>query len=177
MPEREIDIDLTNSTATHLGHVPTPSEVAEYKARMAGVFDRGLVIDRLHVELPDHIHGEWVARDPQFVKRMEIYGYSIDTEFAPKKSANDHGDGTANLGDVVFMTIPKWKKEIIDQVARDKYRDTHLRNRRKQKEESDFEANNRGLGMPLTSGKGDLVASSLQEVDGVEIERTLTPKG
>jgi hypothetical protein len=177
MSDREIDINLTPSTTTSLTNAPpSDAEKAQYKAKLAQVLERGIVVDMLQVPLPSDVHGEWCSRDPNAITRLEILGYKVDTEYATKKSLNDHGDGSAVVGDVIFMTIPKWKKQMIDDVARQRYYETHIKDKRKQKEERDFEAANRGIGMPLESGKGSLVGSSTAEVDGSSIVEALSPQ-
>src|SRR5690242_7548495 len=47
----------------------TPAQRAERKARLATILDRGFVQDRLTVELPPDVHGEWVRNDPLEIQR------------------------------------------------------------------------------------------------------------
>lgn len=168
MPDRPLDFDNTGSTAKTLSQLPpTEAEKSEYKAKLAQILERGLVIDMLQVDLPDHLRGQWVSKTGGFVERMQLLGYQVDTEHAPKKSVHDQGDGSAGVSDVIFMVIPTWKKEMQDTVIKQRYYETHIKDRRKGKEERDYESINRGLNMPTT------IASDVEEVDGVRIEETL----
>ena len=130
-----------------------PTETREQrKARLVKVLDRGLTADRLHVPLPSHLHGEWVPNDQTAIYEKEALGFKIDTEFAPKRALHSKGDGKSIVGDCVFMVCAKEDKEIIDEIRHEQY----LRLNRKQseqKEEKDFNAQTRKLGLEtITEG-------------------------
>lgn len=171
MSDRDLDVDLTNGTEKNLSQIPTSEEVLQYKTRLAQVYERGLIVDRLHVDLPDHLHGEWVSRDVGEIARMELLGFQVDTEYATKRKLNDKADGSAIIGDVVFMIQPKWMKEVHDEKRRQMYFDTHLK--KKQKEESDFITSQASIG----EDQNTRVASQYENLPGHELsQRMLTKK-
>jgi len=110
---------------------------AQKKIRLASVLDRGIVGDRLKVDLPDNLHGEWIFNDQTEIMRMEALGFTVDTEYAPKRALHSKGTGASYVGDVVFMTCEKETKDLIDEIKREQY--TRLNRKGKtQKEEKDF---------------------------------------
>lgn len=118
----------------------------ERKAKLARILERGIVHDRLHVELPPDLHGEWIRKDPLEIKRMQTLGFWMDTEYAPKRALHSDGTGAAGVGDVVYMLCERERKEIIDELRHDqlikmngKPGDVNA----KSKEELEFEANNK----------------------------------
>lgn len=134
MSERKIDVDLTKGSENI-----TPVETrASKKARMAQVYERGVVGDRLHVELPLDLHGEWVPNNSVDVHRKEALGFRIDTEFAKQRALHDKGDAASYVGDCVFMICAREDKEIIDEIRKENYIKTHAPRGGKQKEERDF---------------------------------------
>lgn len=170
MAEREIDINLKKgSTETDISKAPTPEVVAEYKARMAKVLERGLIVDRFHVDLPPELHGEWHPYDAVEQARLETLGFTLDTQYAHKRGLHDGGDGVAKIGDVAFYTQPKWMHEHLEERRKEAYFNTHLKKR--QKEESDFIANQNTIG----EAGNTTVASAAQNVTGAEIASSLTP--
>lgn len=88
----------------------------ERKARLATVLDRGVVHERLKVDIPPHLHGEWVRRDPMDVDRMRTLGFWVDNQYATKRAI--HSDGTSGnvVADVIFMVTTRDNKELIDEV-------------------------------------------------------------
>lgn len=101
------------------GTTLTPEQRATRKARLAVVLDRGIVQDRLKVDLPSDVHGEWVRDDPLEVHRLQLMGFEIDRQYAPNQSLHNDGTGTARIADVVFMTTSRENKEIIDEIRHD----------------------------------------------------------
>lgn len=172
MSDRDIDINLASSTDTRVSseNVNQISE-EEFKVRVAQVLDRGWAIDRFNVNLPNDVWGEWVPRDPLTIARMETLGFSIDKKHAVNRKLNDVADGSAVIGDVVFMTQPRWMHEIIETQRRENYKRTHL-NTRKQKEEQDYEAT-------IRHDVGHIepkINSTAAQASGPEITEALTPK-
>lgn len=135
MPERETNI-LSNyipGQSSVRDHTETPNvirqgidesklklvekaERGELRARLASILDRGIVEDRLRVDIPDDLHGEWCRNDPLEVKRLQTLGFKIDDEYAIKRAIHSDGSSSAIVGDVVFMTCPKEVKEVIDEI-------------------------------------------------------------
>lgn len=169
MSDRDLDANLKGTTDKSLAQVPTPEEVKEFKARMARVLERGLIVDRLHVDLPDHLHGEWVANDPAEIHRKELLGFSIDKEYAVKRKLNDKADGSAIIGDVIFMVQPKWQREIFEHERLKHYEAIHG-GKKRQKEEADFISQQATLG----EEKNTVVASQADVITGAEITQRLT---
>lgn len=119
----------------------------ELKSRVAGVLDRGILHDRLKVDLPGELHGEWVRNDPLEIDRLRSLGFWIDNKYATNRRL--HGDGTAAniVGDVVFMVCSRELKEVIDDVRAEQQEKLHGKRQDKAGEESQFaEQTARGTG-------------------------------
>lgn len=159
-------VDVTNVAGDSASDKITPAEEsrAEKKARRAKVYDRGVIGDRLHVELPPHLYGEWVPNKLTEIHRKEGLGFQIDTEFAHKRALHDKGDGASYVGDVVFMTCSREDKEIIDEIRRERYDATHNPKSGRQKEERDF---------LNTAPEGPAVASRVNKTTPKDITNAL----
>jgi len=181
MAERPIDLNLVpTATAadkiTELDKIITeevlealaPESREEKRARLVQIYERGVVGDRLHVDLPFDKIGQWVVNDKMAIYRMEGLGYSIDTEFAPRRKLHDKGDGASYIGDVVYMIADRETREIIDEIKKERYE--KLNDPRKQKEEKDFENLNRAN---APAGIGSLVESKAHIAKKLEIEQAL----
>lgn len=96
------------------------AERGELKAKLAAILDRGIVQDRLTVELPDDVHGEWVRNDPLEIRRLETLGFRVDDEYAKKRAIHSDGSSSAIVGDVIHMICPKEVKEVIDEIRVDR---------------------------------------------------------
>jgi len=126
---RPQDVPLVNHPQQQVGDVSRASDFmndptlsrAEKKARLAVVLDRGIAHDRLKVNLPADVHGEWVRNDPFEINRMRFLGFEIDKEYAPARSLHGDGTGSAIVGDVIFMTTSKERKDMIDEVRKDQF--------------------------------------------------------
>lgn len=182
MSERPIDINLqpdatasdkmTDADRQNNEVVAQALSKAELKKRIAEIYDRGVVGDRLHVDLPPHIVGQWVPNDQQAVYRMESMGYTVDTEFAPRRRLHDKGDGASYVGDVIHMIAPREVRDVIDEVKRERYDRIHAKSG-KQKEETDFESSQRTLS---TAGIGTINESKTHSVNKDDIKRIIDPK-
>jgi hypothetical protein len=101
------------------------------KALRARVLERGIVVDRTTVELPPHLHGEWVHRDQIEIDRKRALGFWIDGEGGRdqycKIQRSLHSDGTKvpMVGDVIFMITTKENKEMIDEINQDNFQRMH----------------------------------------------------
>lgn len=170
MSDRNIDISLNpTSTAKTISQVPTAVEVKEYEARIARVMERGLIVDRFHVDLPDDMHGEWHPYDTVEQARLETMGFRLDTQYAPTRKLHDKGDGISVIGDVAYYVQPKWMYNIIETKRKEQYYNNHLKKR--QKEEKDFVANQASIGEDGNTS----VSSVTQSVSGEEIRSAITP--
>lgn len=110
---------------------------ADRKAIIARVLERGIIIDRATVDLPDGVYGEWVSEDPVEVSRMQLLGFEVDKVHATDRSSNSDGSGVSKIGDVIFMTAPMAVKEMVDAVRTEMYQKANPTSN-KQKEEKDF---------------------------------------
>lgn len=165
MSDRNIDIDLTNSTAKNISNIPTDEERSKMRAKLAQVLDRTMTVDRLQVNLPDHLSGYWCPNDSLSIAQAELRGFKVDTEHAHKNGLHDSVDGKAKIADVIFMARPKWVAEEEENIRKQRYFETHIQDRRRQKEERDFEAQN-----PLQT----INNSKVSDASGSDIEAVLT---
>jgi hypothetical protein len=157
--EREVASPSGTEALTESKIAETMSR-AERKALKARVLERGIVLDRTYVELPPYLHGEWVPAGPKDnregsieVERARALGFSVDTQYAAKRSLHGGGDSVPMVGDCIFMTIPREEKELIDEVRMEQYERMHGKIGQDlvgpQKEERDFRAQTVGLPTPI----------------------------
>ncbi len=166
MSERKVDLDTTGK-----GENITPAETREQKvARRAQIYNRGVLGDRLHVDLPPEIHGEWVPNNVVDIERKRGLGFEIDTEHAKNRALHDKGDGASYVGDVVFMTCSREDKEIIDEIRRKRYNDVHAPKGNKQLEERNFLNSNSTV---AGAGVGSTSEGSALRVKGTDISAAL----
>jgi len=92
------------------------AERGELRSKLASILDRGIVQDRLLVELPEDLHGEWVRNDPLEIRRLETLGFRIDNEYAVKRAIHSDGTSSAIVGDVIHMICPKEVKDVISEI-------------------------------------------------------------
>lgn len=122
------------------------AERGELRAKLAAVLSRGVIQDRLKVDLPDDIYGEWCRNDPLEINRLKTLGFEIDTVYAPARAINTNADGAAVIGDVIFMTCPRIVHDVIEEIRHDDLIKQHTKKRGKvrkyqgdyNKEEEDF---------------------------------------
>lgn len=113
------------------------------KARLAEIYYRGFANDRLDVQLPKHLYGEWVPfKDGGVaIDRKKALGFKIDTEYATKRALHDAsatvGGGSA-IGDCVYMVCDMETKEILDEIRIEKFKSMHEPKGGKAKEEREF---------------------------------------
>ncbi len=167
MSERKPDIDMRTDTTQPLHNLnPTPQERAEYRARMVQVGTRGVVSERVNVELPPELHGEWVNNtDVIKIHEYEQMGFRIDTEYAVKNKLHSNGTGQPIIGDTVFMTIPRWMKqelELKQRIAMER------NNPSRNSENQDLQAGLGNDGVPVLTHNGQMLQGSAQTVEGVD---------
>lgn len=96
---------------------------AERKARLATVLERGFVNERLHVDLPAHLHGEWAPIDQ--IEYYRTLGFVIDTEYARNRSIHARpelgGINCAVVGDVVYMVQSNEDYEIWNELRAERF--------------------------------------------------------
>ncbi len=137
---------------------------AELEARVTRVLERGIIIDRCTVTLPDGVYGEWVNHDPAEVARMEVMGFELDNKYATDRASNADGTGISKIGDVVFMTCPQRVKDMIEKVRAKRYADANPVVG-KQREEKGFEAKIDSA-LPVID-EGTVSAVNAEEIDDV----------
>lgn len=104
-----------------------PESRKERKARLARILERGIIADRLAVDLPADKYGEWVSDDPVEIARMQALGFEIDTEYAPKVSLHSSGSKAGKIGDVIHMTCSRENKDILEEIRKENYDKRHNR--------------------------------------------------
>lgn len=110
----------------------------EFAAKAAKVLSRVVVTDRLNVELPPDVYGEWIRDDAVSLAEAATLGFEIDKTYAPSKALHRDAEGKAKVGDAVFMTMPKWQKEEIDKIKKEQYARQHGLRNSKLAEETQF---------------------------------------
>lgn len=144
------------------------------KARLATVLDRGMTADRLNVELPPNLYGEWIPADDNEIVRMQGMGFALDHEYAPKRALHGGGTGESRVGDVVFMTCPRETKELIDEIRHEKYIETHGRPGdvvKNQREEKELAASMKG-----TEGITGVTESSTAHANAAALREAISNK-
>lgn len=99
------------------------------KARFAQIVDRGFVTHRLNAhKLPDDKHGQWVRDDPMEITRLQSLGYEVADPKIYSGVNNPHGDGTKMVvGDVMFMVCSKDDHELHQEIARERFHQTYVK--------------------------------------------------
>lgn len=143
----------------------------EQKARIASVLDRASQVDRLHVELPPDVHGEWITNDPVSIAEAQRKGFVVDEVHAPKHTVH----GSNRQGDVIFMTIPTVLKEMYNERERERYNEVHGKKDKSgkvtaQAEDIEFSRSQTKIGLPTID---ESVSSS---VSGEQIQNVLGGK-
>src|ERR1035437_3762599 len=142
------------------------------RARVAEIYSRSVTEDRLNVQLPPDLHGEWVLNSELEIARKRGLGFVIDDQFATANAMHNDGTGKPVIGDVVYMITTTENKKMLDDIARDAYFEMHgsrADKEKKQKEEKDFLANSKGSPiLPVTEVKGHTL-SKQESVSGKEI--------
>lgn len=150
---------------------------AEKKQRIARVLTRGVIIDRLHVDLPEGLYGEWMPNDKLAIAEAELLGFRVDTQYARKNALHKDADGGASvLGDVVFMICDREDKDIIDELRAEAFEAAHgKRGKGGQKEEREFQNQLRALdGFPIVdesatrAARKEELKDALQAMSGAE---------
>lgn len=162
MSKNERDtINLTDSSEIDFANID------ELEARIARVMERGMLADRLNVELPGELYGEWVSDDPVEIFRMQAMGFKEDKEYATKYAIHSDGTNRAKVGDVVFMVAPRIVKQLIDKRHAILYEQTHGK---KKTEEQKYAALIESQGTPVINTSKNTV------VDNKDIALSLTPQ-
>lgn len=108
---------MSKDTVPPTTNAPSDKEVLEYKRRLFETADRSFVNDRLNVELPDHLHGEWIGVDDFSQFHAQAKGYIDGSEYLQAHNKLHERPDGSTVGDVRFMVIPKWKYEAQQEQA------------------------------------------------------------
>lgn len=128
-------------TESEKAQLKTDETTQEKRARFARVLERGFINDRLNVELPPHLHGEWVLDDPVAIDRARALGFDIDKEYATKRGLHSSGDGAAKVGDVIFMVQSMEDHMLMEEIRQKRFEDMHGKpGKPSQKEEREYAA-------------------------------------
>jgi hypothetical protein len=92
-----------------ISNTPPPEEVKAYKRRLFETASRSYINDRLNVELPEHLHGEWIAIDDFSQYHAATKGFQDGAEYLTENNKLFQRPDGSTVGDVKFMVIPKWK--------------------------------------------------------------------
>ena len=97
---------------------------AKRRARLVHILERGVMHDRMKVDLPPGIHGEWARNRPEDIYYMQSLGFEVasgkDFKVRGTNANATEGDGIV-VGDVIFMTCPKDLKDDIDAIRLEQF--------------------------------------------------------
>jgi hypothetical protein len=106
------------STDALLNLKPTEEEILTYRRKQFEQADRSYLNDRLNVNLPEGLYGEWIGKDDFSQYQAKAKGFVDGTQYLGKfNKLYETADGKSAVGDVVFMVIPKWMKDEQQRVA------------------------------------------------------------
>lgn len=106
------------STDALLNLKPTEEEILNYRRKQFEQADRSYLNDRLNVELPEGLYGEWIGKDDFSQYQAKAKGFVDGSQYLGEfNRLYETADGKSAVGDVVFMVIPKWMKEEQQRVA------------------------------------------------------------
>lgn len=164
--ERTVTNVTKDGTSTAVANAEVRAESRnERKARLAQVLDRGIVMDRLAVDLPPDIVGHWCRNDPLDIDRAKTLGYTIDNTYAPRRSIHNDGSNSGIVGDVIHMVTSRENYELIEEIRMDQFK--RLNDKKDSREDKDFaEQTNRTVG---NAGVHAIAESKTHSVNAAEI--------
>lgn len=143
------------------------------KIKMMQILDRGVIGDRLSVDVPKHLYPEWVPNDDGEIFRMQAMGFRFpDSSEYSKRGLHTDGTSKVIVGDVVLMVCDREDKEIIDEIRDERFRKLHGKpGDNSQGEELGYKAQVRKA--DRDNYIGTLEESSTREARKAEIEAAL----
>lgn len=102
------------------------AERGELKAKLSIALDRGFLYDRLKVDLPSDLYGEWVLNNVNEIRRKEGLGYRLDNEYSTSRALHDDGTSSTVIGDVVFMIVDKSRHEVIKEILMEQHLERNM---------------------------------------------------
>lgn len=129
MSEERATVELGSNVETVTNAEAKAETREQRKARLTQILERGIVSDRLKVDLPLGIYGEWVSDDPVDIARLQAMGFQIDTEYAPNRALHSSGAKQGKIGDVVHMICNQEIKDIIDEIRKEQFDNRHNKKR------------------------------------------------
>lgn len=92
------------------------------------VLERGSSYNSMDVKLPPTLHGEWIRNEPKRIMEAMEIGFQVDREYAKKQLTADgkflhdaNGDGSAVIGDAIFMVCDKETRDIVEELRHEEY--------------------------------------------------------
>jgi hypothetical protein len=135
------------------------------------ILDRGVTHSRFQVNLPPHLHGEWVPRDAIAVREYQSKGFKIDHEFANQNAIKEQSGEHGNIiGDVIYMTCPKVWKDILDAEKHKRFVEMNgspSETRKQKAEEKDYTNQAKSL---EKHGIGNFTTSETRNVPATELK-------
>ncbi len=120
--EQKVAARREGLAATREDKTPEEAEtLAQKKAKLAQVLQRGMVADRLKVKNPDpdKVY-EWIREEDTEMERHLALGFALEMEDGSTKNRlHDTGDNRCRVGDVVLMSTSVENYELIQQVRMD----------------------------------------------------------
>lgn len=107
----------TTDTVPPPTSTPTEQEVKDFKRRLFETASRSYINDRLNVELPPDMHGEWIGVDDFSQYHASLKGFVDGAQYLTDNNKMFQRPDGSTLGDVRFMVIPKWKYEAMQELA------------------------------------------------------------
>lgn len=162
MADRTVDVNLAKSSSASNKITEADKARQDKKARLAEVLDRGVVGDRLRVQVKEGLHYEWPHKDD--MTRMSALGFRAaekEDMITENASMHDTADGKIRIGDCVLMVCDRETKELIDEVKEEKKSIAHAPKGGKQKEEREFE----GAVDPTSAGKAGSRVNTARATD------------
>lgn len=101
---------------------PSAEEIEAFRQRTIELADRSYINDRLNVQLPEHLYGEWIGTDDFSQYNASLRGFVDGSEYLSDFNRLHEGAVGSSVGDVKFMVIPKWKQDIFVEAAQEESR-------------------------------------------------------
>ncbi len=150
-----------------------------YKSRHAQVTYRAGYSTHLHVDVPSHIHYEWVKNAQYDIDEMQRKGFIIDTEYACM--SNIHGEKKTGkptiVQDVICMITPIENKAALDELTREEYVRRHGKPDRSGLVRGRDEDKSANVGIdPIPNDLGLIEESTTRQIGGAELMSHLKEK-
>lgn len=152
--------------------VPTRDEQnketeVEKKARFARILERGYMTDMFAVpNLPDDLHGEWVANTSMEINRLSALGFVDGSQYVANRTAH-HSGNKPQIADVVFMTQPMDEHKLWVKMRQERFDEINGRGKKQNIEEKQFVDSVEGLKNDKSGGQATPVIVASDSVTRV----------